>query len=268
MRRGQRFSAILNDAAMEIFAGGAPTDHDPETPLEAYVPAHLASEISVEDRAAVAGLCRFYQFGCPQPRPAPVAGVRRKSQGSEARKTFEQALAFHAARTALAKATCVTLALSGRRFGFEAHLPPVADEVLCSMETAGSSMADPDSMRVLLIGEYGGIGRAMVRYLLGRTELSPALTLAGQASATPSVAALMELPEAKDWVVERYAALEEAMSALRTVAHLPGHTLLPRLGITVESWRALMQTSSIGFARRIIEGSVIPTLMTRRVRAA
>lgn len=263
LRSSASFTQLLHDTVAAMTSStppssAAPLDDaaDPDTPLENWVARPFASDYTADVRAALAGLCRFYFVGDEVP-----AGASKDQQAAIT------ATALSAMRKAVARRSAITIALAGKRWGASGVMPGVAEEVLCAMEAAGPLAADPARVRVLLIGEYGGAVREMVRYILDPELPVPgALTLAGQeADASEQVRAILRgAPELRKVAAARYRALARCLDALREVAGKPPDTPLPRLGITVGDWRAVMMSSSIGTTRRLLAERVLPAVAAIR----
>lgn len=257
LRSSPNFAALLHDTIIALASSSkiaSEQSHDPETPLESWVAASYAHRYPVERRAQLAGLCRFYFVGTA---PPPDAGPQEQAEAL-ARGLSEM-------RAHVAQRTQITFALAGKRWNYDGLMPGVAEEVLCAMEAAGDKMADPENVRVILVGEYGGIAREMIRYILRpKSSLPDALTFEGQlAHKGQKVELLMANRELRALASRRYAALARCLDALRSVASRDDTTLLPRLGLTVGQWKAIMSTGSIGFARRMLQEHVLPALMPR-----
>jgi hypothetical protein len=261
LRKGAHFTQLLHDTVAAMASApssiGAALDSaaDPETPLENWVARPFASDFTVAVQAALAGLCRFYFIGDDVPPGA-----------SSDHAAAVTASAMSAMRNGIARRTAITIAFAGKRWGATGIMPGVAEEVLCAMSAAGPLRADPARVRVLLIGEYGGAVREMVRYIVDPDLPVPvALTLAAQ-EAHPSDklgAILRGAPDLREVAVARYRALIHCLDALRAIAKRPADTPLPLLGITVGEWRNVMMSSSIGYTRRLLKERVLPAVAAR-----
>lgn len=259
LRRGASFTPLLHDAvaamagSMPSSAGASLDDAaDPETPIENWVGRPFASDFTPAIRAALAGLCRFYFIGDPVPPGASA---------DQAAAIIANAMS--AMRNGIARRTAITIALAGKRWGASGIMPGVAEEVLCAMAATGPLRADPARVRVLLLGEYGGAVREMVRYILDPDLALPgALTLASQeAHSSDKLGAILRgAPELREVAVARYRALAHCLDALRAIAKRPADTALPLLGITVGEWRAVMMSSSVGYTRRLLKERILPTV--------
>lgn len=261
LRRGAHFTQLLHDAVAAMASSptstGAALDSaaDPETPLENWVARPFASDFTVGVQAALAGLCRFYFVGDEPPPGASADQAAAITAG-----------AMSAMRNGIAGRTRITLAFAGKRWGATGIMPGVAEEVLCAMSAAGPLRADPEHVRVLLIGEYGGAVREMVRYILDPDLPVPVpFTLAAQeAHPSDKVGAILRgAPDLRDVVVARYRALVHCLDALRAIARRPPETPLPLLGITVGEWRNVMTSSSIGYTRRLLKERILPAVSAR-----
>jgi hypothetical protein len=259
LRKGAHFAQLLHDTVAAL--ASAPTSvgvaldaaADPETPLENWVARPFASDFTAAVQAALAGLCRFYFVGDAVPPGA-----------SSDQAAAIIASAMSAMRNGIARRTAITIAFAGKRWGASGIMPGVAEEVLCAMSAAGPLRADPARVRVLLIGEYGGAVREMVRYILDPDlPLPSALTLAAQ-EAHPSDrlgAILRGEPGLREVAVARYRALTHCLDSLRAIAKRPPETPLPLLGITVGEWRGAMVSSSIGYTRRLLKERILPAVV-------
>jgi hypothetical protein len=257
-----RFGVLLRDTAVALaqtpgfhYGDRTRAEVDPETPLEMWLPRPYGAEYSIKARADLTGLCRFYFVGddapaggSPQDRAAAIA--RARSEG----------------RRAVADHTELAICLSGKRWGFSGIMPGVAEEILCTTEASGRPPADPRGVRVLLLGEFGGVTREIVRYIIGAArELPPALVLPEQ-EAHPSGtlrALLQHAPDLRPIAEQRYAALARCLDGLREVANLDDGVVLEHLGITVRAWRDVMITSSLGHVRRLLQRQIVPVLKAR-----
>ncbi|HEU4728882.1 MAG TPA: toll/interleukin-1 receptor domain-containing protein [Kofleriaceae bacterium] len=259
LRSDAGFTQLLHDtvAAMSVAmppCAGAPLEAaaDPETPLENWVVRTFASDYTPAMRASLAGLCRFYFIGEPVPPEASSDHAAAITAASMSRM-----------RAGIARRTAITVAIAGKRGGSSAIMPGVAEEILCAMEASGPDLADPASVSVLLIGEYGGAVREIVRYIVDPGLALPSLFTFNGQEAHPSGklrAILRGAPDQHTAIATRYDALARCLGALRTVAALPETTLLPRLGITVGEWRAVMMSSSVGFTRRLLKERILPVV--------
>jgi hypothetical protein len=266
LRNDSSFTQLLDDmvAAMSVAMPTHASERlddavDPETPLENWVARPLASEITVAFRASRVGLCRFYPVGDPVP---PIA--------SEDQAAAARAEGLSTVRKEIAKRSCITIAFAGKRWSFSGIMPGVAEEVLYAMKAAGPLRPDPARVRVLLLGEYGGVVREMVQYILGKngSPMPSALTFAGQearssdkGSSDKLGAILRGAPELREETVKRYQDLERCLDALRAIALLDDDdTPLPVLGINVRQWREVMTSSSIDYTRRLLKKYVLPAL--------
>lgn len=247
LRAGPSFTSLLHD----IVIGMANSDlqppapePDPLTPLENWVAKPYAHAHPASLRASLVGLCRWYFVGDALPKDA---------QPHEAARVTSEALSLM--RHLVAERSSMTLALAGKRYGFDGMLPGVAEEILCSWE-------HNRQVCVLMMGEYGGIVREVVRYILRRTDTLPApLTFEGQLDNKHSkFETLMSSDEVRQRAAARYAELARCLNELRAIADQDPATELPRLGITVEQWRHVMSTQSVGFVRRLLRDRVLPTL--------
>jgi hypothetical protein len=229
---------------------------DPETALENWVPRPREADYTAKVRAELAGLCRFYFVGDTAPADA-----------SDEQKAAVLATALSASRRGMAERSAMTIAISGKRWGASGIMPGVAEEILCAMEAAGPLDGSPARVRVLLIGEYGGVVREMARYILDPALALPSsLTLAAQeANPDSALGQILRDPRtSRATIAARYEALARCLDALRSTAKLPGHTPLPRLGITVDTWRRVMTSSSIGYIRRLLKEHVLPEIARAR----
>jgi hypothetical protein len=254
LRDGPGFTSLLHDVVWEMSVR-IPIESvaDPATPLTNFVAAPNWKNFDVATRASLAGLAKFVKIGADAP---PDAGE------TEAAVMYSTALSEM--RRTITRFTSATMALGGKRYGFRGTMPGVAEEILCAMElTAGAANLErpkPADVRVLLLGEYGGVTRAIVSYVLGLASALPEeLTLAGQERRVPALRDHGRRLEA----AERYAALRRCLEGLRAVAAGPEGTRLAALGLTVGDWKALMATSSPGYARRLLKERVAPALHGR-----
>jgi hypothetical protein len=106
----------------------------------------------------------------------------------------------------------------------------------------------------------------MARYILDPAlPLPSSLTLAAQeANPDSKLGQILRDPRTpRGAVTARYEALARCLDALRATARLPGNTPLPQLGITVEVWRSVMTSSSIGYIRRLLKERVLPEVIAR-----
>jgi hypothetical protein len=266
------FAVLLRDTAVALAQtpGFRQSDRgkaevDPETPLEMWIPRPYGEGYPVATRADLTGLCRFYFVGdgvpadaSPEDRAAAVA--RARSEG----------------RRVVANHTAMAICLSGKRWGFSGIMPGIAEELLCATEAAdklavnklaaGKLAAAPGRVRVLLLGEFGGVTREIVRYIIGATkELPPALVLEAQeAHPSSKLRALLEhAPDLRPFAEQRYAALASCLGMLREVARRDDNVELPLLGISVRAWKDVMITSSIGHVRRLLRRQIVPVLRAR-----
>jgi hypothetical protein len=250
LRKGAHFTQLLHDTVAAMTSApssvGAALDSaaDPETPLENWVARPFASDYTAAVQAALAGLCRFYFIGDEVPPGA-----------SSDQAAAITAAAMSAMRNGIARRTAITIAFAGKRWGATGVMPGVAEEILCAMSAAGPLRADPAHVRVLLIGEYGGAVREMVRYIVDPDLPVPIPLTLG--------AILRGAPDLREVVVARYRALVHCLDALRAIAKRPADTPLPLLGITVGEWRNVMMSSSIGYTRRLLKERILPTVAGR-----
>jgi hypothetical protein len=252
LRAEPSFTSLLHDTVAAL-QQGSPAIADPETPLENWIARAYEQRYSIEARAALAGLCRFYFVGPSVPADA--------SNEVRARLT---AAGLSAMRAHVARRTALTLAVAGKRWGFDGLMPGIAEEILCAMEATGERSSHPGQMRVILVGEFGGITREIVRYVLDRCpELPPALTLAGQES-RPGGKLGTWIGSGRDArhqdPASRYADLADCLRKMRELAASGDSVELPRLGITVGEWRMMMTTSSIGRVRRLLKERTLRAL--------
>jgi hypothetical protein len=249
LRPGPSFSALLQDIVVAMATTNqdprsVPALADPETPLEAWVAKPLEKAYPVDIRAMLVGLCRYYFVGDAPPPDADADAT-----------AVAVARSLSVMRVAVAERTRMQVALAGKRYGSSGIMPGVAEEILCSWERE-------QGVRVLLLGDFGGISREIVRYILRRTDELPApLTLEGQlAHNDPKLVRLMNDSDMRKEAETRYEALARCLASLRAAADQDPKTRLPRLGLTVEQWRKAMTTQSIGFIRRLIRDDVLPWL--------
>lgn len=258
LREDRGFTDLLYDVVSGVAPVGGGDDPDarlgdPATPLVSYVAGPNVRSFDVARRASMAGLSRFVFVGQEAP-PSSSARV----------KAVTAAYAMSEMRRRIAAETSATLALGGKRRNFSGLLPGVAEEILYAMECTTSAAsrdvdrAEPEDVRVILLGEFGGAAGAMARYILGRTpELPSELTLAGNEEGSELV---LEDPEARKDAEKRYAALARCLKGLRKIAGQPRTRLLPRLGLDVDEWRRIMASSSPGYVRRLLREKVVPAL--------
>lgn len=266
LRSSSNFVATINDILPTLFTDAVPDEADPLAPLENWVARPYADAYTAEVRARMAGLSRFFFVG----------------EAGSADSTFQEravltAQALSAMRREVAAATDLSISLAGKRWNAHGIMPGVAEEVLCSMEAATRADDASSEVRVVLIGEYGGITRQMVRYIVGvQDSLPDALTLEGQVRGSTQTLAKLLKPsttaEATDpalhrvrleQVERRYEDLARTLAILRAVARLPDVTPLPKLGMTVGIWRSIMTTSSVGYIRRELARALSRLLQTR-----
>ncbi len=250
LRDGKSFASLLHDVVTAMSVNLAvEASPDPTTALENYVAAPYWVTFDVAMRASLAGLAKFIRIGENAPPGA-----------SDGEKAVALATALSETRRAIARTTRATIALGGKRFGFSGFLPGVAEEVLCAMEslTGPDRLEDPEpeQVRVVLIGEFGGVTRALVQYVLGNGALPNELTLAGQAAGSQ----LLAQEGANLLAAARYADARRCLDGLRSVAILPEGTELPALGLTVGEWKAVMTTSSPSYIRRLLKDRIAPRL--------
>jgi hypothetical protein len=255
LREGQNFTSLLHDVVTAMSVNlMVDTSPDPTTPLENYVAAPYWVNFDVAKRASLTGLAKFIRIGKDASPDAP-----------DSEKALALAVALSEMRRAIAQASRVTIALGGKRFRFSGLLPGVAEEILCSMETAGPpyrlERPEPDQVRVVLIGEFGGITRTIVQHVLGNGSLPLELTLAGQAPRS----SLLAHETAGLLAAARYADVQRCLSGLRLIANLPDETELPTLGLTVAEWKAIMTTTSPSYIRRLLKERVAPRLHAPRM---
>jgi hypothetical protein len=261
LRKGAHFAQLLHDTVAAMVSAptsvGAVLDSaaDPETPLENWVAQPFASDFTVAVQAALAGLCRFYFIGEDIPPGA-----------SSDHAASVIARAMSAMRNGIARRTRITIAIAGKRWGASGVMPGVAEEVLCAMSAGGPLQAEPARVRVLLIGEYGGAVREMVRYILepGLPVPAPFTLAAQEAHPSDKVGAILRgAPDLRDLTVARYRELIDCLDALRAIARRPPETPLPLLGITIGDWRNVMTSSSIGYTRRLLKERILPAVIAR-----
>ena len=216
---------------------------DPATPLECWVARPYEDRFAVKDRAAHVGLVRYNFVGRVASSTAAPAEIARATSDS-----------LSLMRRELAARTRLTFALAGKRWGFDGIMPGVAEEVLCRWERGGN-------VRLLLMGEYGGVVGEMVRYILEPARpLHESLTLAGQIARDDSrLRILLSIPDVRAQAEARYADLERCLDGLRVIAANETGSL-PALGLTVPDWKHIMSTTSIGYVRRLLRNHVLPAL--------
>jgi hypothetical protein len=250
LRSGSGFLNLLQDVVVASFgttaasARAAQEQAEPATPLESWRPWPHAS--TVQERAAMVGLCTFVDVEPP---------------GPEASTSWKAARALSEMRRRVAEQVRATLTFAGKRRDFSGIMPGIAEELLASVEAAlpGADQARleddlSDELRVVLVGEYGGMARQLVRYVLSEElPLPPELDLAQQlADEDGSVLALHRSGTDADraWLEERYRKLGWVLAGLRRTVR-EGRDL-PRLGLTYAEWRELMTTSSPNRMRALI----------------
>jgi hypothetical protein len=259
LRSSAGFTQLLHDTVAAMATSlpssrGAALDlaADPATPLENWVARPRAADYSPGLRAGLAGLCRFYFVGDAVPEGA-----------SEEQAAAILCTALSAIRRGIAQRSALTIALAGKRWGSNGIMPGIAEEVLCATEASGQRADDPAHVRVLLIGEYGGMARELVRYILDPDlPLPSSLTLAGQEANADSKLRLIlrGAPALRVVAWQRYEALARCLAGLREIARHPD-TKLERLGITVGDWLRMMSSTSIGYTRRQLVDRVLPAVV-------
>ncbi|MBP8805566.1 MAG: TIR domain-containing protein [Kofleriaceae bacterium] len=255
LRDSANFVSLLHDTVAAMPPRARPDGQrlsaaevaDPETPLINWVIRSRLKDYPASVRAELTGLCRLMVVG------ADVA--------DDLGKALETVRALSVMRAQLAASTDATVVLAGKRTGFPGVLPGLAEEVGVTVTSD-----DPGDVTVVVLGEFGGVARDLVRYVLDPDlGLPPSLQLATHtAHPEANLAVLLNArPDLREHVVQAYARAAVALDRLRTVAGRDGATLLPRLGIDVETWRALMRTSGIGFAVRTLRTRILPCLRDR-----
>jgi hypothetical protein len=257
LRKSVSFTSLLMDAAAAHAQPRGPVRDepaervaDPETPLENWLASFKRSNYTVRERAELAGLCRFHFIG----PDIQSTGEPRKTALAHAEQLSE-------ARKALATRVDLAIAIAGKRSHFSGFMPGVAEEICALMPVADAS-GDPSELRVLLVGEFGGITRQIIRYVLDPDLPMPSsLVLEKQLASgglSDDLRGALADSDARKEAEARYGVLKRALDALRAIARREDNYPLVRLGMTVGQWKEIMTTSSIGHVRRILLDRVIP----------
>lgn len=271
---------------------------DPPTPLLAMLPWPFHRLTTTRDRARLHGLCTFYDVFPPGSQcldPDVLTPPKRALAGG---------LALTRMRTWLAQYSTAAIFISGKLVGWSGAMPGIGEEFLCHVDAmlGGSPLEhepeDPiprnqfdqwldracdlkaSQVRVVPVGEYGGMARQLVRAMLegGRRDLlvdaseeklmgslAPSsawrwLCMAHQVAQPENqkFRTLLEGASAgqRAWIKQRYRAMRAAVLGVSRHLLDPDHSRTSiRLGhgLTSDELYQCMTGSSIGEIRSIIE---------------
>ncbi len=264
LRKGTGVTAVLRDAALAAFPNGtAPREDTIGSPPGLVVNRarlmenHLAWPFHLKrETYQTAELISLVQDITVPPEGWSIAKARETTP----QHMTPQEVAVHTAsaltqmRRGIAAETDVTLAMAGKTSGYSGCLPGVAEEIFEALDTAGEEPVGPGNLRVVLIGEFGGVVREIVRFLNNPMAPLPDCLILVRSLTDPANHTVRHLRRTAPTQLEsRYKAVHSRLQQLRElIQSMSADTPLPLLGLTLGEWRNLMTTASVGRMRRLL----------------